>query len=201
MRWTKWLDLSLAAATLFLCAGAALAAPQNGWWWNSAESGRGFFIESFRNDVVAALPMTQEWVQDNHSRSTQGVVRGMHFQLGDGQAKLIRCARGAICDVVVDLRPDSGTFAEWEAFVLDDENLHELYVPVGFAHGFCVISDLADVVYKCSSYYDPSSERGFAYNDPEVAIEWPAGLALSASQRDSRAPLLKEIKSELAFNY
>ena len=104
-------------------------------------------------------------MQDNHSRSSRGIVRGMHFQ--PGMAKLIRCARGEIVDVLVDIRKGSPTFGEWEAFTLDDENLHCLYCPDGFAHGFCVTSEVADVIYKCSAYYDPSAERGIAYSDPD----------------------------------
>ena len=162
---------------------------------------RGFFHESFRRDVYADLGIAEEWVQDNHSRSARGIVRGMHFQVGGGQAKLIRCARGAILDVVVDLRRGSPTFGEWEAFSLDDETLHQVYVPVGFAHGFCVTSDVADVVYKCSSYYDASIERGIAYDDPAVGIAWPADLELIPSDRDATAPRLAEIAAELPFNY
>ena len=162
---------------------------------------RGFFHESFRRDVYADLGIDQEWVQDNHSRSTIGIVRGMHFQVGGGQAKLIRCARGEIMDAVVDIRRGSPTFGEWEAFWLDDETLHQLYVPVGFAHGFCVTSEVADVVYKCSSYYDGSIERGFAYDDPGVGIAWPPDLALIPSDRDTAAPRLAEIKDDLPFTY
>ena len=98
----------------------------------------------------------------------------MHFQVGDGMAKLVRCARGGILDVLVDLRRGSPTFGRWQSFELNDENLHQLYIPIGFAHGFVVLSDVADVVYKCSRYYDGSIERGIAWNDPDVGIEWPA---------------------------
>lgn len=162
---------------------------------------RGFFHETFRRDAWAAAGVDCEFVQDNHSRSTCGVVRGMHFQVGDGQAKLIRCARGSILDVVVDIRRGSPTFGEWEALELDDERLLQLYVPIGFAHGFCVTSDVADVVYKCSSYYDGSIERGIRYDDPEVGIEWPAGLDLHPSKRDVEAPLLREVEDELPFRF
>jgi dTDP-4-dehydrorhamnose 3,5-epimerase len=125
----------------------------------------------------------------------------MHFQIGGGQAKLVRCARGSILDVVADLRRGSPTFGEWEAFALDDETLHQIYVPVGFAHGFCVTSDVADVVYKCSSYYDASIERGIAYDDPAVGIAWPRDLELIPSDRDAAAPRLAEIEAELPFTY
>ena len=161
---------------------------------------RGFFVETYRASALAELGVRHEFVQDNHSRSRRGVVRGMHFQVGDGQAKLVRCARGSIVDVVVDLRRGSPTFGSWEAYELDDVSLHQLYVPVGFGHGFCVTSELADVVYKCSSYYDPELERGIAYDDPDVGIEWPA-LELIPSQRDATAPRLRDVADELPFVY
>jgi dTDP-4-dehydrorhamnose 3,5-epimerase len=152
---------------------------------------RGFFLETYRRNVFAELGVADEFVQDNHSRSGRGVLRGMHFQ--PGQAKLVRAARGAILDVVVDIRPGSGAFGRWEAFPLDDETHHQLYVPDGFAHGFCVTSELADVSYKVSTYYDPDGESGFRFDDPEVGIEWPSGLELLVSQRDREAPLLSEL--------
>jgi len=153
---------------------------------------RGFFQETYRRGVFAELGVHDEFVQDNHSRSQLGVLRGMHFQRG--QAKLIRCARGAIFDVIVDIRPGSDSFGRWEAFPLDDEAHHQLYVPDGFAHGFCVTSELADVIYKVSTYYDPSVEAGFRFDDPEVGIEWPAGIGFELSARDREAPLLSELK-------
>jgi len=158
---------------------------------------RGFFQETYREDAFAELGITVDFVQDNHSRSVRGVLRGMHFQIGEGQAKLVRCARGAIHDVVVDLRRGSLTFGEWEAHQLDERGL-QLYVPVGFAHGFCVTSEVADVIYKCSSYYDPALERGIAFDDPDVGIEWP-DLDLTVSERDRTAPRLAEIAGELPF--
>lgn len=161
---------------------------------------RGFFVESYRANVLAELGVTEPFVQDNHSRSGLGVVRGMHFSVGEGQAKLVRCARGSILDVVVDIRRGSPAFGRWEAHTLDDERLRQLYVPIGFAHGFCVTSEVADVVYKCSSYYDPEVERGFAYNDPEVGIEWPE-IELVVSQRDTAAPRLADIADTLPFTY
>ena len=118
---------------------------------------RGFFVETFRHDALPELGVADGFVQDNHSRSRQGIVRGMHFQ--PGQAKLVRCARGAILDVVVDIRVGSPQFGEWEGFTLDDVEHRQLYVPDGFAHGFCVLSDLADVTYKVSSYYDPEQRE------------------------------------------
>ena len=152
---------------------------------------RGFFQETYRREAFAELGVAEDFVQDNHSRSRRGIVRGMHFQ--PGTAKLVRCARGAVFDVLVDIRPDSDTFGQWEGFELSDENHRQLYCPDGFAHGFCVLSEIADVVYSCSDYYDPESEGGFAYDDPDVGIEWPAGLELSASARDAGAPALREL--------
>jgi dTDP-4-dehydrorhamnose 3,5-epimerase len=161
---------------------------------------RGFFHETYRRNGFSELGIGDEFVQDNHSRSGRGVVRGMHFQVGPGMAKLVRCARGAIVDVVVDIRRGSPTYGEWEAFELDDENLHQLYCPIGFAHGFCVVSDTADVIYKCSSYYEDDLERGISYDDPTLAIAWP-DLELVPSQRDASAPTLREIEDELPFRY
>jgi len=161
---------------------------------------RGFLIETFRAEKLRGLGIGHEWVQDNHSRSAHGVLRGLHFQVGAGQAKLVRCARGAILDVAVDLRRGSPTFGEWESARLDDEDARMLYVPVGFAHGFCVLSEVADVLYKCSSYYDPDLERGIAYDDPDVGVEWP-DLELVVSERDRSAPRLADIAGELPFEY
>lgn len=163
---------------------------------------RGFFSETYRRNAFTDLGIPEEMVQDNHSRSRHGIVRGMHFQIGDGAAKLIRCGRGAIYDVVVDLRRGSPTFGQWEGFELTDENMHMVYCPVGFAHGFCVTGDVADVMYKQSNYYADETERGIAYNDPEVGIEWPLPTSdLIPSERDSNAPLLSEIADELPFQH
>jgi dTDP-4-dehydrorhamnose 3,5-epimerase len=161
---------------------------------------RGFFHESYRRNLFTELGIPEEFVQDNHSRSKRGIVRGLHFQVGAGMAKLVRCARGAIVDAVVDLRRGSPTYGEWEAYELDDENLHQLYCPIGFAHGFCVVSDTADVIYKCSAYYDESIERGIRYDDPDVGIAWPE-IELTPSERDANAPLLRELADELPFRY
>jgi dTDP-4-dehydrorhamnose 3,5-epimerase len=160
---------------------------------------RGFFHESYRRSRMADLGITEEFVQDNHSRSRRGVVRGMHFMVGRGTSKLVRCGRGSIYDVLVDLRGASPTFGAWEAFELTDENLHQLYVPVGFAHGFCVTSDVADVLYKQSAYFDQALEREIAYDDPDIGIEWPAGLELVVSERDVGAPRLADVADELPF--
>jgi dTDP-4-dehydrorhamnose 3,5-epimerase len=165
---------------------------------------RGFFCETYRREwhEETGIPAGDLFVQDNHSRSTRGVLRGMHFHVGDGVAKLVRCARGRIVDVAVDLRRGSPTYGQWEGVELDDESMREIYIPVGFAHGFCVLSDVADVMYKQTAYYDPAVERGIAWNDPQVGIEWPLPVAeLIVSDRDARAPRLSEIGEELPFEW
>ena len=124
----------------------------------------------------------------------------MHFHIGAGVAKLVRCARGRIVDVNVDLRRGSPTYGRWEAVGLDDVAMRELYVPVGFAHGFCVLSEVADVLYKQTAYYDPAVERGIAWDDPEIGIEWPLPVEeLIVSARDREAPRLAEVAAELPF--
>jgi dTDP-4-dehydrorhamnose 3,5-epimerase len=153
---------------------------------------RGFFLETFRASLLAELGIGDRFVQDNHSRSVRGVLRGMHFQ--PGMAKLVRCARGAVLDVLVDVRPGSPAFGRWEAFELDDKRHRQLYVPDGFGHGFCVLSEIADVIYKTSRYYDPAAETGFRFDDPEVGIEWPRDLRFQLSARDRGAPLLGELR-------
>jgi dTDP-4-dehydrorhamnose 3,5-epimerase len=165
--------------------------------------GRGFFTETYRLQwhAQAGIPAQERFIQDNHSRSSRGVVRGMHFHVGDGVAKLVRCARGRILDVVVDLRRGSPTYAQWEGVELDEERMRELYVPVGFAHGYCVLSDFADVLYKQTAYYDPAVERGIAWNDPEIGIQWPAEIEPILSARDSAAPTLRKLADELPFVY
>lgn len=163
---------------------------------------RGFFAETYRREWHPAVGIAPEeqFIQDNHSRSARGVVRGMHFHVGAGVAKLVRCARGRILNVVVDLRRGSPSYGEWEGFELDDESMRILYVPVGFAHGFCVLSDVANVVYKQTAYYDPEIERGIAWDDADVGVRWPLDAAdLIVSARDGAAPPLREIASELPF--
>jgi dTDP-4-dehydrorhamnose 3,5-epimerase len=162
---------------------------------------RGFFCETYRRSAFSELGISEEMVQDNHSRSRRGIVRGMHFQIGRGAAKLVRCARGEIFDVLVDLRHGSPTYGQWEGFELSEENMRILYCPIGFAHGFCVLSDVADVIYKQSNYYAAETERGIKYDDPDVNIQWPAGLELIPSHRDATAPLLREVGDELPFVY
>ena len=151
---------------------------------------RGFLLETFRTDAWGALGVELEFVQENHSRSTsRGTLRGLHFQTDPGQAKLVRCLRGKIWDVAVDLRRDSPTFGRWEGHELDDELHRQLLIPVGFAHGFCVISEEAEVVYKMTAEYSPERERGVLWNDPAIGIEWPTTNPI-LSEKDATAPLL-----------
>ena len=163
---------------------------------------RGFFCETYRRSSFMALGIREEMVQDNHSRSRRGVVRGMHFSVGRSAAKLVRCGRGAIYDVVVDIRRGSPTYGKWEGFELSDENMHVLYCPVGFAHGFCTLSEIADVMYKQDGYYADMTERGIKFDDPDVAIQWPIPASdLKTSERDLNAPLLRDIADSLPFEY
>lgn len=154
---------------------------------------RGFFVETFRADT---WDLDAEFVQDNHSRSRRGTVRGIHFQTSPGQGKLVRCARGSVWDVVVDLRRGSPTYGQWEAAELDDTRHLQMWIPPGFGHGFCVLSETADFVYKCTSYYDPATEAGISFEDPDVGIEWPLPREeLLFSERDRVAPRLADIEA------
>jgi dTDP-4-dehydrorhamnose 3,5-epimerase len=162
---------------------------------------RGFFTEAYRRSTFAELGIAEEFVQDNHSRSSRGIVRGLHFQLGEGIGKLVRCVRGEILDVVVDIRRGSPTFGQWEGFEISEENLRQVWCPVGFAHGFCVVSEQADVIYKQTGYYDPELDSGIAFDDPEVGVEWPANLVLIPSEKDAAAPHLSEVADSLPFEY
>ena len=161
---------------------------------------RGFFVETFSQDAWRELGVDAEFVQHNHSRSSKGTLRGLHFQTEPGQAKLVRCARGAILDVAVDLRRGSPTFGRWEGHVLDDERHRQLFVPVGFGHGFAVLSDVADVTYLLSSIYDPATESGIAWDDPDVGVDWGVEDPL-LSERDRSAPPLAEVADELPFRF
>lgn len=154
---------------------------------------RGFFLETFQQSLYEKIGISEVFQQDNHSYSEKGCIRGMHFQSFPGQAKLIRAPVGKIFDVAVDIRPDSPTFGQWEAVILDDQDHHQLYVPVGFAHGFCVLSDIAHVMYKVSTPYDAKHEKGFRWDDPEVNIAWPTNDPL-VSERDQKAPFLREME-------
>jgi dTDP-4-dehydrorhamnose 3,5-epimerase len=151
---------------------------------------RGFFVETFRESALGDLGIDVDFVQDNHSRSGAKVLRGIHRQAG--QAKLVRCPSGRIWDVAVDLRPDSPTYKQWEGHELDGVSHRQLFIPDGFGHGFCVLSESADVLYRISSYYDPDLETGVAWDDPEIGIEWPISDPV-LSERDKSAPTLDEV--------
>ena len=159
---------------------------------------RGFLLETYRENAWRKAGVEASFVQDNHSRSRRGTLRGLHFQLRPGQAKLVRCVRGRIWDVAVDLRRDSPTYRRWEGHELDDSTHRQLYVPVGFAHGFCVLSEEADVAYKLSSYYDPDTETAITWDDPELGVEWPLDDP-RVSERDRSAPRLGEIAERLPW--
>jgi dTDP-4-dehydrorhamnose 3,5-epimerase len=149
---------------------------------------RGFFMETFRRDFcdAAGIPLL---VQDNHSRSGMNTLRGLHFQHPHGQGKLIRVVDGAVFDVLVDVRVGSPTFGKWEGHKLSGENKRQLWIPPGFAHGFCVLSEQADFLYKCSDYYHPESEMTLLWNDPEVGIQWPITDPILSEKDKAGLPL------------
>ncbi len=162
---------------------------------------RGFFMETYSKKVFAENGISVEFVQDNHSRSTKGVLRGLHFQKPPfAQDKLVRCTRGEVLDVAVDIRKDSPTFGQYEAVLLTEENKKMFFIPQGFAHAFLVLSDIADFQYKCSNFYNKESEGGLLYNDPEIAIDWPKlDIELILSDKDKLWPSLAEIKTNPIF--
>ena len=148
---------------------------------------RGYFMETYQKDEFAAAGIDREFVQDNQSRSTRGVLRGVHFQKEHTQAKLVRVTLGEVFDVAVDCRPHSPTFGQWVGEVLSAENKKMLYIPEGFAHGFLVLSDVAEFTYKCSDIYWPSAEGGIPFDDPTVAVQWPdCGCEYQTSEKDRR---------------
>lgn len=152
---------------------------------------RGFFMETYNAARFREHGLPETFVQDNHSRSARGVLRGLHYQLPNPQGKLVRAVRGSIFDVAVDIRRDSETFGRWVGVELSEENRRQLWIPEGFAHGFCVISDLADVVYKCTALYDGPNDHVIRWNDPRLAIEWPVTNPL-LSPKDADAPTLAD---------
>lgn len=156
---------------------------------------RGFFLESYNHAKFAEIGIDLTFVQDNHSRSVRGVVRGLHYQIKPGQDKLVRVVRGSVFDVVVDIRRNSPTFGQWEGFYLSEENKKQVFVPKGFAHGFCVTSEVAEFVYKCSEYYAPADERGIIWNDPAIGVEWPVAEPI-LSPRDLKLPLLRDTDAD-----
>ena len=153
---------------------------------------RGSFFESYVKKKYMENGIPDEFIQDNHSTSRKGVLRGLHYQENPGQAKLVRVTQGEVFDVAVDIRKDSPTFGQWSGVRLSSENHRQLYIPVGFAHGFCVLSDSAEFLYKCSAYYAPSGERGIFWNDPDIGIEWPINEPL-LSEKDKTLPRLRDI--------
>lgn len=152
---------------------------------------RGFFLETWREDTFAAVGIAARFVQDNWSRSQKGVLRGLHYQLGRPQAKLVRVITGAVFDVAVDVRHGSPTFGQWAGEVLSDDNKRALFIPEGFAHGFLVLSDTCDFVYRCTDYYAPTEERGVLWNDLAIGIAWPsaAGQPLLSGKDSACLPL------------
>lgn len=160
---------------------------------------RGFFFESFnQRDFVALLGRSVEFVQDNHSRSVKGVLRGLHYQIQRSQGKLVRVIRGSVYDVAVDIRPGSSSFGQWVGSVLTEENKRQLWIPPGFAHGFSVLSENAEFLYKTTDYWFPQFERCIAWNDPELAVEWPLGsVAPIISAKDAQGMSFREACREL----
>ncbi|MFU2511039.1 dTDP-4-dehydrorhamnose 3,5-epimerase [Pseudoalteromonas sp. ASV78] len=157
---------------------------------------RGFFYETFQSERYKLAGIKEDFVQDNRSRSTKGVLRGLHFQKVKQQGKLVTVTSGEVFDVAVDLRPNSETFGQFEHIILTSENKLQFYVPPGFAHGFCVLSDTADFQYKCTDYYDPTDESGILWNDASLNIPWPIQNP-SLSKKDQEQPRLEEIKAFL----
>jgi len=157
---------------------------------------RGFFFESFNQARYREAGMPEQWVQDNHSLSCQGTLRGLHYQSAPGQAKLVRVTLGRIFDVLVDIRPTSQSFGEWHGVELDAEAHCQIYIPIGFAHGFCVLSETAEVQYKVSAPYDAATECGFRWNDPEVGVVWPLGSPI-LSARDQVSESFADFKARL----
>jgi dTDP-4-dehydrorhamnose 3,5-epimerase len=156
---------------------------------------RGLFAETYRANQFAELGIADRFVQDNHSRSAKGALRGLHYQLRQPQAKLCRVVSGEVLDIAVDIRRGSPTFGKYASAVLSAENMHQIYVPVGFAHGFVVLSDTAEFLYKCSDYYDPGGEYGVLWSDPALGIDWGAAEPI-LSEKDSKYPRLAEISQE-----
>jgi dTDP-4-dehydrorhamnose 3,5-epimerase len=157
---------------------------------------RGFFLESYHEEKFAAGGVRARFVQDNHSRSTRGTLRGLHMQVAFAQGKLVRCVAGEVFDVAVDARPGSKTFGRWVGETLSAENFVQLWVPPGFLHGFCVTSETAEIQYKCTALYHPEDELGVAWNDPDLAIRWPITAPL-LSVKDAALPRLRDVEARL----
>ena len=156
------------------------------------EDHRGFFMESYHIEKFTIGGIKSKFVQDNHAKSVQNTLRGLHFQVNFPQAKLLRCLKGKVFDVAVDIRKYSSTYGKWVGEILSDENKHQLFIPVGFAHGYYVMSETAEIAYKCSEIYHPEDALGLRWNDPDIAIEWP-GNSPVLSEKDKILPFLKKI--------
>jgi dTDP-4-dehydrorhamnose 3,5-epimerase len=153
---------------------------------------RGRFFESYEKEKYRAVGIHEDFVQDNQSLSNKNVLRGLHYRVDPEQAKLVRVVKGEVFDVVVDIRKSSSTFGEWQSFILSDANHRQLYVPVGFAHGFCVLSDTAEFLYKVSEYYSGEKEKGIIWNDPDIGIDWPISDPI-LSDKDKENPRLRSL--------
>lgn len=163
---------------------------------------RGYFMETYQKEQFVRAGIEREFVQDNESASSRGVLRGLHFQKAHTQAKLVRVTRGEVFDVAVDLRPGSPTFGQWVSETLSSERKNMFYIPEGFAHGFLVLSDSAEFVYKCTDFYDPTSEGGIPWNDPDIAVAWPAlDCPYRTSAKDEKHPPFREQSFDWAAKY
>ncbi len=161
---------------------------------------RGFFIETFHADRYHEFGIPGPFIQDNHSRSHKGVLRGLHFQLRHAQGKLVRVSQGATYDVAVDIRRGSPTFGRWCGRTLSEDNHHQLYIPPGFAHGFCSLTDTVDFMYKCTDFYHPEDEGGVLATDPDIGIEWPM-KDFQLSEKDTRYPRLRDLPADQLPEY
>ncbi len=164
---------------------------------------RGYFMETYSDEEFAEIGLNYKFVQDNQSKSRKGVLRGLHFQKENTQAKLVRCIKGEVFDVAVDLRPGSTTYGKWEGVILSEENKKMFMIPRGFAHGFLVLSEEAEFTYKCDDVYNPNAEGGLAWNDKDVNIDWPLGDMkiddLLTSEKDAKWPSLEELRKTDLF--
>lgn len=158
---------------------------------------RGFFMETYKKSDFLAVGIDDDFIQDNHSKSAKGVLRGLHYQVNpSAQAKLARCINGEILDVAVDIRKGSPTFGKWVGQILSAENKFMLYIPAGFAHGFVVLSDEAELIYKVNSEYSPADDRGIFWNDPDIKVDWGIDFEPIISDKDKKQPLFKDLKYE-----
>ena len=163
------------------------------------EDARGFFFESYHYKRYVEHGITATFVQDNHSRSVRNTLRGLHYQVNPGQGKLVRVVVGEVFDVAVDIRFGSPTFGKWFGTFLSAQNKKQMYIPVGFAHAFCVTSEVAEFEYKCTDYYSPKDERGILWNDPDLAIDWPVTEPI-LSEKDKKNIRFRDIKREFVFS-